>query len=72
MVLNIEKYLENKTKTILNRLVNIDQDYPKASLDHDRLSTPRKIINLIYTEPQKKRRNFNNSIRYGKQSIYFL
>ena len=26
----------------------------------------------IYTEPQKKRRNFNNSIRYGKQSIYFF
>ena len=26
----------------------------------------------IYTEPQKKGRNFNNSIRYGKQSIYFF
>ena len=27
---------------------------------------------LIYTEPQKKRRNFDNSISYGKQSIYFF
>ena len=27
---------------------------------------------LLYTEPQKKRRNLNNSIRYGKQSIYFF
>ena len=26
----------------------------------------------IYTEPQNKRRNFNNSTRYGKQSIYFF
>ena len=26
----------------------------------------------MYTEPQKKRRDFNNSIRYGKQSIYFF
>ena len=26
----------------------------------------------IYTEAQQKRRNFNNSIRYGKQSIYFF
>ena len=25
-----------------------------------------------YTEPQKKRRNFNNSIRHGKQSNYFF
>ena len=25
-----------------------------------------------YDEPQKKRRNFNNSIRYGKQCIYFF
>ena len=25
-----------------------------------------------YTEPLKKRRNFNNSIRYGNQSIYFF
>ena len=30
------------------------------------------IVNRKYTEPQKKRRNFNNSIRYGKQSIYFF
>ena len=27
---------------------------------------------LNYIEPQKKRRNFNNSIRYGKQSLYFF
>ena len=26
--------------------------------------------NELYTEPQKKRRNFYKSIRYGKQSIY--
>ena len=26
----------------------------------------------LYSEPQKKRRNFNNSERYGKQSIYFF
>ena len=26
----------------------------------------------MYTEPQKKRRNFNNSLRYWKQSIYFF
>ena len=26
----------------------------------------------ISTEPQKKRRNFNNSIRYGKQIIHFF
>ena len=25
----------------------------------------------IYTEPQNKHYTFNNSIRYGKQSIYF-
>ena len=26
----------------------------------------------MYIEPQKKRRNFNNSIRYGKQNTYFF
>ena len=26
----------------------------------------------IYTEPQKKHHNFNNSIRYGEQSIYIF
>ena len=26
----------------------------------------------MYVEPQKKRRNFDNSITYGKQSIYFF
>ena len=26
----------------------------------------------MYTEPQKKRRNFNNSIRNGKQKYLFL
>ena len=27
---------------------------------------------MKYTEPLKKRRNYNNSIRCGKQSIYFF
>ena len=27
---------------------------------------------LIYTETQKKRRNFDNSIRYGKQGFFFF
>ena len=31
-----------------------------------------KGLKSTYTEPQKKRRNFNNSIKYGKQSIYFF
>ena len=30
------------------------------------------VCTCMYIEPQKKRRNFNNSIRYGKQSIYFF
>ena len=28
--------------------------------------------NEIYTEAQRKRRNFNNSIRFGKQSTYYF
>ena len=31
-----------------------------------------KSYPYIYTESRKKRRNFNNSIRYGKQTIYFF
>ena len=31
-----------------------------------------QCYSYIYTEPQKKHCNFNNSIRYGKQSIYFF
>ena len=30
------------------------------------------MLPIIYTEPQKKPRNFNNSIRYEKQSIRFF
>ena len=35
-------------------------------------SQQEKITNVIYTELQKKRRNFDNPVRYGKQSIYFF
>ena len=34
--------------------------------------TERLMINQNYTKPQKNHRNFDNSLRYGKQSIYFF
>ena len=30
------------------------------------------ILTSVYTEPQKKCHNFKNSVRYGKQSMYFF
>ena len=40
--------------------------------ESDILLTGRVKRVCLYTEPQKKRRNFNNSIRYGKQQSIYL
>ena len=50
--------------------VNVDEnDYSRGFLV--RPLTVVEHAGPKYTEPQKKkRRNLNNSIRYGKQSIY--
>ena len=40
--------------------------------DSNTLSGEEANVLFNYTEPQKKRRNFNNSIRYGKQGTYFF
>ena len=55
----------------------MDKIDPKQKVfPHVSLCDPRRLTwgNTFcrYTEPQKKRLNFNNSIRYGKQSIYFF
>ena len=55
-----------------------DMDFNKQWLDfhNNCLILSENFGSLIpfskYTEPQKKRRNFNNSIRYEKQSVYFF
>ena len=45
--------------------------YAVKGLVSDKLQMLRKYM-YMYTEPQKKRRNFHNSIRYGKQKYLFL
>ena len=68
---HIDRRLFAQYCQVQHKLIQLYEDIDHLQGDNSPTDIDTQVtVATTYTEPQKKHRNFNNSIRYGKQSIY--